>query len=352
MKQLILIYSTLFVVSLSACGSNTHKKETTQNSVEYEVYHNQQYHYRVAYPNFLIPQGESDNGDGQKFFSEDESVQLLVYRDYKNDYLTGGELYTLEEAFREELKWIEGVFNKKLKDNYYVIEYKTEDIVYTHYAQLHNDNYFNLLFQYPEEEKKRMKDVIKQVIESLEVDVYSTQQDNASVGELEYEFLAFIREFLHDCYWDKNINALLNNKDEALNPYIDANMDVRRYHAPGTVIKLASRSEGFAFDDYTDFETKPETNGKEVFELIAADENPCMLSDDNNKIYYQWIETVPELLVDMETFETEQVDIIYPNAAIIVVYLPNAYNNPRGFYFIHTPEGWKLAFVDDSLCGA
>lgn len=351
MKQLIILFSTLLIVSLSSCGGNREKK-TKQNSAEYETYHNQQYNYSVEYPTFLVPQGESDNGDGQRFSSEDNSVQLLVYRDYKNDYLTGGELYTLKEAFQEDLKTIEGVFNKKLKDNYYVIEYKTEEIVHTYYAQLHNDNYFNLLFQYPEEEKKMMKDVIKQVIESLEVDVYSTQQDNVSVGELEYKFLAFIREFLQDCYWGKNINLLLSNNDEALNAYIDPNMDVRRYHAPGTVTKLASRSEDFAFDDYTDFETKPETNGKEVFELIAADENPCMLSDGNNKIYYQWIETVPELLVDMETFETKQVDIIYPNAAIMVVYLPNAHNNPRGFYFIHTPDGWKFAFVDDSLCGA
>lgn len=350
MKQLILIFSTLLLVLLSACGNKTEKK-TKQSSVECETYHNQHYNYSVEYPTFLAPQGESDNGDGQKFFSDDNRIQLFVYRSYKNDYLTGGELYTLEEAFREDLKLIEGVFNKEIEDNYYIIEYKKEEIMYTYYAQLHKDNYYNILFQYPKQEKDMMKDIVKHVIESLEID--GIDRGSASVGDVEYKFIAFIKEFLNDCYWGENFNSLLINRDKALNAYIDPNMDVRRYHAPGTVTKLASRSEGFGFDDYTDFDTKPETKGEEVFELIATDESPCMIdSEGNNKIYYQWIETVPDLLVDMETFETESVETPYPNAKIMAVYLPNAYNNPVGYYFIDTPDGWKLGFVDDTLCGA
>jgi hypothetical protein len=64
------------------------------------------------------------------------------------------------------------------------------------------------------------------------------------------------------------------------------------------------------------------------------------------------IESIPDVVVNNETFETIPVDIIYPKAEIMAVYLPNTFNNPRGFYFIYTPDGWKLAFVDDSLCGA
>jgi hypothetical protein len=58
------------------------------------------------------------------------------------------------------------------------------------------------------------------------------------------------------------------------------------------------------------------------------------------------------VVVNKETFETRPVKIAWPEAEIMAVYLPNAYDNPRGFYFIHTPDGWKLAFVDDTLCGA
>lgn len=352
MKQLILVCSILLLVSLSACGGKT-EKQTKSNSVEYETYHNQLYNYSVEYPTILIPQGESDNGDGQKFISENKKTQLLVYRDYKNNYLTGGELYTLEEAFQEDLKMKDGVFNKKIEDNYYIIAYKTDEIVYTHYAQLHKDNYYNILFQYPQDESDNMKEIIKHVTKSFEVDVYGAESGNAFAKELEDTFIVFIEDFLNDCYWGKNFNSLLHNNDETLNAYIHPEMDVRRYHAPGTVAKLASRSEGFGFDDCTDFETKPEANGEEVFELIENDESSCMLdSEANNKIYYQWIETVPDLLVDMETYETEPVEMPYTNAGIVAVYLPNAYNNPVGYYFIYTPNGWKLAFVDDTLCGA
>lgn len=353
MKQLFLILSTLFLVSLSVCGGNTYKKGIKQSSIEYETYHNQQYDYSVQYPGFLIPQGESDNGDGQKFFSLDDRIQLLVYRDYKNDFLTGGDLYTIGEAFMEDLKFRESVFNEILNDNHYIIKYKTDDILYTYYALLHGDNYFNILFQYPEKDKDMMKDIIEYVIDSFEIDALGAEETNVSVGDLENMYLVFIEGFLKDCYWGENFNKLLRKNDNTLAKYIAPNMDVRRYYAPGTVSILASRSENFGFDEYTDFESKPETNGEEVFKLIASDENPCMLNlEGNNKIYYQWIETVPDLLVDMETFETKSVEIANPDAKIIAVYLPNTYGNPVGYYFIYTPDGWKLGFVDDALCGA
>lgn len=353
MKQLILICSTLLLISLSACISNREKK-IKPNSVEYETYHNRQYRYSVEYPTFLVPQGESDNGDGQSFFSEDNRIKLLVYSDYKNDYLTGGELYTLEEAFREDLKMIEGVFNNKIEVNYYIIEYKTDEIVYTYYAQLYKDNYYNILFKYTEEEKDMMKDIIEHVIESVEVGVSAIKGEDASVGSLEDMFPVFLEGFLNDCYWGKNFNSLLSNKDETLNAYIDSNMDVRRYHAPGTITILASREDNFGFDKYSDFETKNQIKDNVTYKLLAEDEHPCDLDfEHNNNVYYQWQKAVPDLLVNIETFETDTVETVYPNAEIMVVYVPNSYNsNPIGLYFLYTPGGWKLAFVDDSLCGA
>lgn len=356
MKQLFLILSTLFLVSLSACGGNTNKKGIKRSSLEYETYHNQQYDYSVEYPGFLVPQGESDNGDGQKFFSLDDRIQLLVYRDYKNDFLTGGDLYTIGEAFKEDLKFRESVFNERLNDNHYIIEYKTEDILNTYYARLHRDNYFNILFQYPEKDKDMMKDIIGYVIDSFEIDVLGAEETNISVAELkdmEDIFLIFIGSFLKDCYWRKNFNKLLRDNDNTLAAYIDSKMDIRRYHAPGTISILATRSENFGFNQYSDFETKPETNGEDIFELIATNIHPCNLEfEKNNTIYYQWIQKVADVIVDMETFETKSVEIAYPDAKIIAVYLPNIYGNPVGYYFIYTPDGWKLGFVDDALCGA
>ncbi|MDD2475886.1 MAG: hypothetical protein PHI32_08240 [Dysgonamonadaceae bacterium] len=64
------------------------------------------------------------------------------------------------------------------------------------------------------------------------------------------------------------------------------------------------------------------------------------------------MQEVNEVDVDIETHEIEPINAHSPKAIKMAVYVSNEYNNPRGFYFISTPEGWKLGFVDDSLCGA
>jgi hypothetical protein len=46
----------------------------------YKTYSNARFGYSISYPsNLLTPQGESTNGDGQKFRSGDGSAELIVY---------------------------------------------------------------------------------------------------------------------------------------------------------------------------------------------------------------------------------------------------------------------------------
>lgn len=49
-------------------------------NITYNRYYNSRFNYSVTYPvSILIPQGEAQNGDGQKFVSKDKSITLLVY---------------------------------------------------------------------------------------------------------------------------------------------------------------------------------------------------------------------------------------------------------------------------------
>ncbi len=49
----------------------------------YQTYHNLRFGYSIAYPKtILYPQGESDNGDGQKFLSKEADASLIVYGSY------------------------------------------------------------------------------------------------------------------------------------------------------------------------------------------------------------------------------------------------------------------------------
>jgi len=201
-----------------------------------------------------------------------------------------------------------------------------------------------------------MADIISHVIKSLSIKVSEGNaiwhDEGASAGGVEDMFPAFLEGFLNDSYLGKNFNSLLCNQDNALATYIDPKMDVRRYYASGTVAKLASRSEDFGFAREDDFFSKPTIEGEEVFELIASDANQCSLDfQGNNKIYYQSLSAVPDFVVNMETFATQPVKIAYINAQLMAVYFPKVDGNPRGFYFINTPKGWKLVFVDDAQCG-
>ncbi|HKM92061.1 MAG TPA: hypothetical protein VJY41_00275 [Prolixibacteraceae bacterium] len=356
-----IIYLFIALAILTACGGNTGKPNTQQSKVKYETYHNNRYEYSVEYPDFLIPQGEATNQDGQKFISEDQKTQLLVYCGYKFDLDTDGDFLSIDKAYEEDLKFNEGSFYKKLEDKHYIIEFKVDEMLHFDYTILNGDIYFNICFEYPEKDKKRMKGIIKHVINTFNVEAFDTKlvvsEGEASAGGVEDMFPTFLESFLNDCYWGKNINSLLRSKNKTLATYIDPKMDVRRYHAPGTVAKLGARDEDFGFTQEDDFVTKPKVSGDLIFEYVNDNGSPCELiySEINSEIYviyYQVIESVPDLLVDMETFETKPVKTPYPNAEIMAVYLPDTFGNPRGFYFINTPNGWKLAFVDDTFCGA
>jgi hypothetical protein len=49
----------------------------------YDTYNNLKYHYAVDFPHgILIPQGESDAGDGQVFVSRQDSAKMTVYGEY------------------------------------------------------------------------------------------------------------------------------------------------------------------------------------------------------------------------------------------------------------------------------
>ena len=67
-----------------------------QQTISYKTYRNARFAYSINYPSsLLVPQGESTNGDGQKFASKDRRAELIVYG--SNNALD----QTLQQAFDE-----------------------------------------------------------------------------------------------------------------------------------------------------------------------------------------------------------------------------------------------------------
>ncbi|MFV0469705.1 MAG: hypothetical protein ACK5MK_12355 [Dysgonomonas sp.] len=122
----------------SQATSNTIKKDTTLvfdtvTTPQYDVYCNTRYNYCIKYPKtILIPQGESDNGDGQVFSTQDGENELRVYRDART--ITISRNFSIEMAYDQDMaersKSSEITYHK-VDDNFYVLSgYQGENIFY------------------------------------------------------------------------------------------------------------------------------------------------------------------------------------------------------------------------------
>lgn len=75
----------LIVTLLTGCvplfpANAQQRQSSTAPTIRWQTYINARFGYSVRYPaSLLAPQGEPDNGDGQRFLSRDGKTRLLVY---------------------------------------------------------------------------------------------------------------------------------------------------------------------------------------------------------------------------------------------------------------------------------
>jgi hypothetical protein len=93
--------------------------EIQPNHHRWKLYSNTRFEYVICYPaDLLIPQGESPNGDGQKFLAQD-GAQLIVFG--QNNAL-GASLKDMLEATASRLAGASGkVTYKVLKPSWFVV---------------------------------------------------------------------------------------------------------------------------------------------------------------------------------------------------------------------------------------
>ncbi|NLC86261.1 MAG: hypothetical protein GX680_04875 [Bacteroidales bacterium] len=348
MKQKFWIFLTL--IALVACGGKLKESDSTKQAeteiadFAYLTYYNQRYEYKVDYPDFLIPQEEAGSGDGRKFISDDGKSKMLVYRTFKMG--EDGRQPTIREAFKQDLE-VKNSFEKELLSTRYFIKGKIdEEKSFTQHTLLIDEKFYTIYFEYPNKDFYIFEDIAKRAVEAFEV------------GVTEEAFVAILTDFINDCWCDKNFNSLLMNDDAILKKYTDPKMPVRRYFAPGTIPILYSADYfDFGFDSYTDFDTKFDCKSGFSLQNIYDFMNIVEHEFENNEMFtfaYHKVDKIPDKVIvdDLGSFTTEPVETPYPNADMLTLYLPESNGNPRAFYFIETPNSWKLAFVDDTLFGA
>ncbi len=121
----------------------------------YYTYHNPRFGYSIAYPkDILYPQGESDNGDGQKFLSKDAGASLIVYG--SNNVLN----QSLQDLYREESRGgtdenpAKVVTYQVLKTNWFVVSGYISSKVFYQKTILNKNQFKSFYFEYPESKKK------------------------------------------------------------------------------------------------------------------------------------------------------------------------------------------------------
>jgi hypothetical protein len=102
-------------------GSVGHHSFANQRAT-YRTYSNARYGFSIAYPaGVLVPQGESENGDGQKFVSRDGSATLLAFGSNRLDRSLREEFQSAQEnrtvtykVFRADMFVVSGHANGKI----------------------------------------------------------------------------------------------------------------------------------------------------------------------------------------------------------------------------------------------
>ena len=101
---------------------------------DYETYDNDRFDYSISYPsNFLIPQGVSANGDGQRFVSRDNRVVMAAFGQHN------AMEKSLSELFEAEMKPNRTITYQVLKKKWFVVSGYEGDKVFYQKTMLKDD---------------------------------------------------------------------------------------------------------------------------------------------------------------------------------------------------------------------
>ncbi|MBA3661908.1 MAG: hypothetical protein H0W64_09280 [Gammaproteobacteria bacterium] len=128
-------------------------------AANFNTYYNDRFNYQIEYPSFLIPQGESENSDGQVFRTKD--VELRVWGGYYPD--------TIDEslsAAKADIKDYRITDVDKKNNSYVLILENANRIVYAKTIYVCDEN-INIRIYYPKNDKAKWNSLIRQLTKSF-----------------------------------------------------------------------------------------------------------------------------------------------------------------------------------------
>jgi hypothetical protein len=128
--------------------------------VTYRTYSNARYGFSIAYPvNLLVPQGEPDNGDGQKFVSKNGRASLLAFGSHRLDRSLTDEFQSAQEN--------RTVAYKVLKKDWFVVSGTESGKIFYQKTLLRGDVFKTFIIEYEEAERATYDAITARVARSF-----------------------------------------------------------------------------------------------------------------------------------------------------------------------------------------
>jgi hypothetical protein len=139
---------------------------TLSAQAKYRSYSNARFGYSVSYPaGILIPQGESQNSDGQIFRSPDGKAEMRVFGRYNVQD------ETLRSAFNQAVKGEDSsgrkVTYKLLKGNFYVVSGHQNGKIFYEKTMLKGDAFKTFMIEYDESQSTTYDPITSRVARSF-----------------------------------------------------------------------------------------------------------------------------------------------------------------------------------------
>jgi len=145
----------------------------------FNKYQNGRFGYVISYPGgLLLPQGEAENGDGQRFVSKERDVEMLVWGNYNTLDESLESNYQRDTTEKSKVHPDKRVTYKHLKGNSYVVSgYIGDKIFYQKTIHVDTvDAFLTFYISYPIKKKKKYDSVVSIISKSFRHIGTSTRQ--------------------------------------------------------------------------------------------------------------------------------------------------------------------------------
>ena len=138
----------------------TTKLSFIKQRATYQTYSNARYGFSIAYPvGILVPQGESDNGDGQKFVSKNGSATLLAFGSNRLDRSIQDEFQSAQQN--------RTVTYKVLKRDMFVVSGTENGKIFYQKTLLRGDAFKTFIIEYDEQERATFDPITARIARSF-----------------------------------------------------------------------------------------------------------------------------------------------------------------------------------------